>query len=85
MKMYTVGQTVIAENNMPLEDNDYAPDLEIGKEYPVLDICLDSQGNQHLDVGLKSNLNFVRSLETKENLPNGHKIHWCHPSRFKLK
>lgn len=25
--MYTVGQTVIAENNMPLEDNDYAPDL----------------------------------------------------------
>lgn len=50
--------------------------------YPVKGIVLDSAGNQHLDVGLKSDLNWVKSIETGEELPDGDKIHWCHPSRF---
>ncbi len=80
--MYTVGDTVIATNNEPLPGNDYAPELELTKEYPVIEIILDSKGNQHLDVGLKSKLGYVRSYETEEKLPRGDKIHWCHPSRF---
>lgn len=75
---------VRAVNIEPLEGNDEAPPLELGKEYPVLGICVDKAGNQHLDVGIVSKLGYVRSYETKEQLPNsGHgKIHWCHPSRF---
>jgi hypothetical protein len=80
--MYNVGDTVKAVNNKPLQGNDYAPALEIDKEYPVLEIVLDSKGNQHLDVGLKSELNYIRSYETEEKLPRGNEIHWCHPSRF---
>jgi len=71
-------------NNKELPGNDYAPALEVGKEYTIKDIILDSAGNQHLDVGLVSHLNFVTSYETKEELPKGNKIHWCHPSRFEL-
>lgn len=80
--MYNVGDKVKAVNNKPLQGNDKAPALELEKEYPVIGIVLDSAGNQHLDVGLESKLNYVRSWETKEELPNGDEIHWCHPSRF---
>ena len=78
------GQTVRALNKEPLKGNDYAPPLVVGEKYPVVGICLDKQGNQHLDVGLKSTLNYITSYETGENLPDGDKIHWCHPSRFEL-
>ena len=80
--MFNVGDTVRAINNKPLEGNDKAPDLAIGKEYPVKAIVLDKDGNQHLDVGLESEYNYIRSWETKEELPDGDSIHWCHPSRF---
>lgn len=80
--MYIVGDTVRAVNNKPLPGNDKSPALEIGKEYPVVGIVLDEAGNQHLNVGLESELNYVRSYETKEELPHGDEIHWCHPSRF---
>ena len=80
--MYNVGDKVKAINNEPLKGNDKSPDLVIGQEYPVIGIVLDKAGNQHLNVGLVSELNYVRSWETKEDLPNGDTIHWCHPSRF---
>lgn len=80
--MFIVGDTVRAINNKPLHGNDKAPDLAIGKEYPVKAIVLDKDGNQHLDVGLESEYNYIRSWETKEELPDGDTIHWCHPSRF---
>lgn len=68
----------------PLKGNDNAPPLTIGEVLPCKKITLDSQGNQHIDVGIVSELNYVRSYETKEELPDGDKIHWCHPSRFEL-
>lgn len=64
--------------------NDYAPNLKVDEIYELVQTCKDSQGNEHYDVGLKSTLNFVRSIETGEELPNGDKIHWCHPSRFEV-
>jgi LEA14-like dessication related protein len=82
--MFIIGQKVKCNNNKPLSGNDESPDLEIGKEYIIKNIILDKQGNQHLDVGLKSHLNYIRSYETKEELPNGKTIHWCHPSRFNI-
>ncbi len=84
MSKFEVGQKVRVVNNTPLRGNDVAPHLKVGDEKEVLQIVLDSKGNQHLDVGLESNLQYVRSWETKEDLPNGNKIHWCHPSRFEL-
>lgn len=73
---------VKCENIDPLPGNDVAPPLELGKEYPVIQIVRDSKGNEHYDVGLVSRYKFITSYETKEELPKGDEIHWCHPSRF---
>lgn len=82
---FAIGDTVIAQNNKPLEGNDKAPALTVGAEYPVKNIIYDNKGFPHLDVGLKSELNFVTSWHTAEELPDGDTIHWCHPSRFTKK
>lgn len=81
-KVFNIGDEVLCVEDRILEGNDYGPEVYKGKTYTIKDICLDKDGNQHLDVGLVSKLNYVRSFETKEELPNGNKIHWCHPSRF---
>lgn len=81
---FEVGQTVKALNNQPLKGKDKAPPLVVGEKYPIKSIVLDKQQNQHLDVGLESTLNYITSFETGEELPDGDKIHWCHPSRFEL-
>lgn len=73
---------VRANNVLPLPGNEVAPPLELDKEYLVFGICKDREGNQHLDVGLQSKFNYIRSHETDEHLPDGDTIHWCHPSRF---
>ena len=65
-KTFEVGQTVKATNIAPLAGNDRSPNLELNKDYPVKQIILDSKGNQHLDVGLVSELNYVTSWDTKE-------------------
>lgn len=82
--IYGIGDIVKIENDAPLSGNTEAPPVVIGDEYPIEHIVLDKKGNQHLDLGLKSELNFVTSWETGEQLPDGDKIHWVHPSRVKL-
>ncbi len=82
--MFKTGQTVKVINTEPLKGKEIAPPLDSEKEYKILGICKDSQGNQHLNVGLISKVSYVTSYETGEELPNGHIIHWCHPSRFEL-
>lgn len=82
--IYEVGQKVVVVNDKRLPGNDKAPALTTGEEKTIRSIVLDKDGNQHLDLGLESHLNFVRSYETKEELPDGDMIHWCHPSRVKL-
>jgi ethanolamine utilization protein EutA (predicted chaperonin) len=78
------GLKAICVNADPLPGNEIGPVLELGKSYPVNGLTLDSKENQHLDVGLVSTLSYVRSYETGEQLKDGNKIHWCHPSRFIL-
>ncbi len=70
------------ENIDPMPGNDVSPPLELGKEYPLIQIVKDSKGNEHYDVGLVSRYKYITSHETKEELPLGDQIHWCHPSRF---
>ncbi len=79
-----VGDRIEVVNIKPLGDNTIAPALTIGNALTIKAIILDSKGNPHFDVGLVSSVNYVRSIETGEHLPDGDKIHWCHPSRFKL-
>lgn len=86
--VFQIGDTVECVNIDPLPYDKHhrtCPKLKLGEEYPIKTIAYDSQGNQHLDVGLESSMNYIRSFETRENLPCGDKIHWCHPSRFILK
>jgi len=71
-------------DNEPLEGNEIAPPLTKGNEVTYQGHILDKDGNPHINVGIKSNYNFIRSFETKEELPQGHLIHWCHPSRFEI-
>lgn len=80
----TPGGLVTAINNKPLSGNSVAPPLEVGKNYVILNVIKDKKGNPHFDVGLESKYNYITSFETKEELPDGDKIHWCHPSRFEL-
>lgn len=82
MEKFILGESIVCINKEPLKGNDIAPPLEVGKEYSIKGIAIDKAGNQHLDVGLKSMYNWVTSYETKEALPDGDRIHWCHPSRF---
>lgn len=86
--IFTAGETIKAIDVEPFtgkdKHNKIAPPLELGKEYPLQGVCLDKEGNQHLDVGLISKHNYITSRETGETLPNSSvgKTHWCHPSRF---
>jgi len=77
---YCVGDLIICDWIDPLKGNDHSPPLDFSKGYPVKNIFTDKEGNQHLDIGLISELNYIRSYETKEMLPGD--AHWCHPSRF---
>jgi len=71
---------LICKDIQPLKGNDVAPPLKLDEEYQVLNIFKCGCGKSHIDVGLKSEYNFVRCYDCEENLPP--EIHWCHPSRF---
>lgn len=85
MQQFEVGQTIIATSCKPFPNTKVYPPLVLGVSYEIKTITLDKKGNQHLDVGLKSEYNYITSQETGEELPDGDRIHWCHPSRFQLK
>lgn len=80
----TQGGVVKCINTKPLPGNSVAPPLKLDETYVILQVIHDKKNNPHLDVGLKSEYNYISSYETKEELPRGDEIHWCHPSRFEL-
>ena len=80
--LFIVGEELKVTNIDPLPGRGIAPPLSLDERCVVESICLDKAGNQHLNVGLRSKYNFIRSHETGEELPSGDTIHWCHPSRF---
>lgn len=84
----TVNKTTLMVGDMakvikvePLKGKTVAPPLKLGDKHEVKQIIQDSQGNDHLDLGLASEYGQITSFETGEILPNGDTIHWCHPSR----
>lgn len=81
--MYKVGDKVEIVFDGYLKDRDVKPAVIMGEQHIIQGIVLDSKGNQHLNIGLKSHYNYIRSQETNEELPNGHILHYIHPSRVK--
>lgn len=80
---FSIGEPVICVNDQVLVGNEIGPPVTLYAHYDrINDIFVDSKGNQHLDVGIKSTIEFVTSYETGEKLPHSDKIWWCHPSRF---
>ncbi len=83
--LYRVDDKVTIINDEPLPGNDKKPAVKIGEAHVVKNITVDKEGFQHLDLGLKSNYNYVRSFETKEELKDGDKIHWVSTRRVTKK
>lgn len=83
-RIFKEGEEVTPTYFGPLPGTKIAPPIVPGAEYIIKKIHIDKEGNQHLDLGIKSQYNYIRSYETKEELPDGDKIHWCHPGRVEL-
>lgn len=84
METIKIGDKLLATNNKPLKGNDVAPSLIVGGEYPAKQIYVCKCGQDHIDVGLKSKYNWITCYKCREELPDGAKIHWCHPIRFEI-
>lgn len=83
--LFKVGDRLVCMNADILPNNDYGPALIEGDTYTVKEIYVDKDGYQHIDVGIKSAMNFIRCYETQEDLPRGDQIQWCHAGRFAKK
>lgn len=81
---FKVGDVVKILNDAPLSGNTVAPPVVIGEEHEVKGFIIDERGDQHIDLGLKSQYEYVSNWKTGVPLPDGDKIHWVHPSRLKL-
>jgi hypothetical protein len=66
--------------DQPLPGNDVAPPIKRGQAYVCKGVYTDSDGHDHIDIGLPMNVSYVRSYATDERLPPT--THWCHPNRF---
>jgi hypothetical protein len=79
------GDTLICVNDKVLGDNVIAPTLNVGDEYPAKKVFVCGCGQEHVDVGITSQYNYVRCYICKEDLPNSDSIHWCNSIRFEKK
>lgn len=75
---------LICKKTEPLKGNTIAPPLTLDQEYPALQVITCGCGKKHIDVGLKSEYNFVSCHACNEILPQT-EVHWCHPGRFEIK
>ena len=75
------GTKLKCNNNKPLEGNTVAPPLVIGEEYTALNVITCGCGKEHIDVGLKSEYNYISCYDCGEKFIN-RDVHYCHPSRF---
>lgn len=82
MKKFEIGDEITCKDAKPLIGNHICPPLVLGNSYKIKGIVVDKENNQHLDIGLVSKFNFIRSYQTGEKLPNGDMIHWCSALRF---
>jgi len=82
METIAINEKLKCLNDKPLKGNDVAPPLKEGEKYSAKNVIKCSCGKEHIDVGLVSDYNYITCYDCSEQLPDGNKIHWCHPSRF---
>lgn len=66
----------------PFPANEVAPSLEIEAEYKAKEVFICSCGQEHVNVGLPMNVNYVECYKCREKLPPTN--HWCNSSRFEV-
>ncbi len=67
-------------NVKPMSGNTVAPELELNKEYELIDTFICKCGEKHFNVGLPMVLNWVECYKCRQDLPRIN--HYCHSSRF---
>jgi hypothetical protein len=82
--MFHLGQVIRCIVTRALSESGIKPALTMAQEYKIEAATKCSCGELHIDVGLKSEYNYVRCYKCGEELPHGDKIHWCNSSRFDL-
>lgn len=70
-------------NDKPFPVNEIGPKLELGAIYKIAEIFKCKCGEQHCNIGLELEINYVECYKCRERLPDT--THWCHSSRFKIK
>lgn len=81
--MASLEKTIICINIKPFPVNEIGPNLVLDKEYPLQAKFKCACGEEHYDVGLSNDVNWVECYKCREKLPSN--IRWCHSSRFKEK
>jgi hypothetical protein len=79
---FIVGDKLKCINADRFPSKEVAPPLKVGEIYELKEIITTVGHHDHLDVGLKSNYNYISCEKTGVQIPRGEFIHWCHPSRF---
>lgn len=68
----------------PLPGNDVGPDLTQEITYEAKEVYKCECGQKHIDVGLVSNINWIKCYACTKELPRSShgEVHWSHPRRF---
>lgn len=80
--MYLQNPKVVCVNDKPLEGNHIAPAVKVGDEHDIKSVFTCKCGQQHYDVGLPLNINYVECYKCRETLPPT--THWCNSIRFEI-
>ena len=83
MENNNLKQKLICKNDDVLEGNEIGPELTLDKEYELQEVHTCGCGQEHFNVGLKMDVNYVECYKCRERLPDN--THWCHSSRFEKK
>lgn len=67
-------------NDKPMPGNEISPDIKNGEEYELIAKFKCNCSENHYDIGLKNDVNYVECYKCRETLPPD--IRWCHSSRF---
>lgn len=78
------GEALRVINVAPFGERKIAPPLTLGSIVNLHKTYICGCGENHLDVGLISEYNFITCHKCYEELPDGENIHWAHASRFEF-
>jgi len=67
-------------NDKPMPGNEVGPEIKYGEEHEIISKFKCNCGEEHINIGLKMDVNWVECYKCRETLPAD--IRWCHSSRF---